>query len=78
MGLLDYYRQFDDMSDAEVSDRLLRKRDHERAKALADMQYRLLATPGTAAKPSRMPCTAPAKRLPSNPRARASTFTMTR
>jgi histidinol-phosphate aminotransferase len=35
MGLLDYYRQFDDMSDQEVSERLLRKRDEERAKALA-------------------------------------------
>jgi histidinol-phosphate aminotransferase len=35
MGLLDYYRQFDDMTDAEVSERLLRKRDEERAKALA-------------------------------------------
>jgi histidinol-phosphate aminotransferase len=35
MGLLDYYRQFDDMSDAEVSERLLRKRDEDRAKALA-------------------------------------------
>jgi histidinol-phosphate aminotransferase len=35
MGLLDYYRQFDDLSDAEVSERLLRKRDEERAKALA-------------------------------------------
>jgi histidinol-phosphate aminotransferase len=35
MGLLDYYRQFDDMSEAEVSERLLRKRDEERAKALA-------------------------------------------
>jgi histidinol-phosphate aminotransferase len=35
MGLLDYYRQFDDMTDAEVSERLLRKRDAERAKALA-------------------------------------------
>jgi histidinol-phosphate aminotransferase len=35
MGLLDYYRQFDDMSDTEVSERLLRKRDEERAKALA-------------------------------------------
>ncbi|HEX4735734.1 MAG TPA: aminotransferase class I/II-fold pyridoxal phosphate-dependent enzyme [Thermoleophilaceae bacterium] len=35
MGLLDYYRQFDDMSDAEVSERLMRKRDEERAKALA-------------------------------------------
>lgn len=34
MGLLDYYRQFDDMSEAEVSERLLRKRDEERAKAL--------------------------------------------
>ncbi|HEX6711756.1 MAG TPA: aminotransferase class I/II-fold pyridoxal phosphate-dependent enzyme [Thermoleophilaceae bacterium] len=35
MGLLDYYRQFDDMSEAEVSERLLKKRDEERAKALA-------------------------------------------
>ena len=35
MGLLDYYRQFDDMSQAEESERLLRKRDEERAKALA-------------------------------------------
>jgi histidinol-phosphate aminotransferase len=35
MGLLDYYRQFDDMSQAEVSERLLKKRDEERAKALA-------------------------------------------
>ena len=35
MGLLDYYRQFDDMSEAEVSERLLKKRDDERAKALA-------------------------------------------
>ena len=35
MGLLDYYKQFDDMSDQEVSERLLRKRDEERAKALA-------------------------------------------
>jgi histidinol-phosphate aminotransferase len=35
MGLLDYYRQFDDMSETEVSERLLRKRDEERAKALA-------------------------------------------
>jgi histidinol-phosphate aminotransferase len=35
MGLLDYYRQFDDMSEAEVSERLLRKRDEERAKAIA-------------------------------------------
>jgi histidinol-phosphate aminotransferase len=35
MGLLDYYRQFDDMSEAEISERLLRKRDEERAKALA-------------------------------------------
>ena len=35
MGLLDYYKQFDDMSEAEVSERLLRKRDEERAKALA-------------------------------------------
>jgi histidinol-phosphate aminotransferase len=35
MGLLDYYRQFDDMSEAEMSERLLLKRDEERAKALA-------------------------------------------
>jgi histidinol-phosphate aminotransferase len=35
MGLLDYYKQFDDMSEAELSERLLRKRDEERAKALA-------------------------------------------
>jgi len=35
MGLLDYYKQFDDMSEQEVSERLLRKRDEERAKALA-------------------------------------------
>lgn len=35
MGLLDYYRQFDDMSDAEVSERLRHKRDEARAKALA-------------------------------------------
>jgi histidinol-phosphate aminotransferase len=35
MGLLDYYKQFDDMSETEVSERLLRKRDEERAKALA-------------------------------------------
>ncbi|MEA2424030.1 MAG: histidinol-phosphate aminotransferase, partial [Thermoleophilaceae bacterium] len=35
MGLLDYYRQFDDMPETEVSERLLRKRDEERAKALA-------------------------------------------
>jgi histidinol-phosphate aminotransferase len=35
MGLLDYYRQFDDMSEAEVSERLRKKRDDERAKALA-------------------------------------------
>ncbi|MFL5839499.1 MAG: pyridoxal phosphate-dependent aminotransferase [Thermoleophilaceae bacterium] len=35
MGLLDYYRQFDDMSEAEITERLLRKRDEERAKALA-------------------------------------------
>jgi histidinol-phosphate aminotransferase len=34
MGLLDYYKQFDDMSEAEVSERLLRKRDDDRAKAL--------------------------------------------
>jgi histidinol-phosphate aminotransferase len=37
MGLLDYYRQFDDMSEAEVSERLLKKRDEERAKALAQI-----------------------------------------
>jgi histidinol-phosphate aminotransferase len=35
MGLLDYYRQFDDMSQGEISEGLLRKRDEERAKALA-------------------------------------------
>jgi histidinol-phosphate aminotransferase len=35
MGLLDYYRQFDDMSQAEDSERLRKKRDEERAKALA-------------------------------------------
>ena len=35
MGLLDYYRQFDDMSEAEVTERLLRRRDEERAKSLA-------------------------------------------
>ena len=35
MGLLDYYRQFDGMSQEEVSAQLLRKRDEERAKALA-------------------------------------------
>ena len=37
MGLLDYYRQFSEMSDAEVSEGLLRKRDEERAKALANI-----------------------------------------
>lgn len=37
MGLLDYYRQFDDMSAAEESERLRRKRDEERAKALAQI-----------------------------------------
>jgi histidinol-phosphate aminotransferase len=37
MGLLDYYRQFEEMSDAEVSERLLRKRDEERANALANI-----------------------------------------
>src|SRR5205814_2852772 len=37
MGLLDYYRQFEQMSDAEVSARLLQKRDQERAKALANI-----------------------------------------
>jgi histidinol-phosphate aminotransferase len=35
MGLLDYYRQFDDMSEQEISEGLRRKRDDERAKALA-------------------------------------------
>jgi len=35
MGLLDYYRQFDDMSEEEISARLMEKRDAERAKALA-------------------------------------------
>ena len=35
MGLLDYYRQFDDMSEGEISARLMEKRDAERAKALA-------------------------------------------
>jgi histidinol-phosphate aminotransferase len=35
MGLLDYYRQFDDMPQAEISAELLRKRDEARAKALA-------------------------------------------
>jgi histidinol-phosphate aminotransferase len=35
MGLLDYYRQFDDMSEEEISEGLLRKRDEERAKAIA-------------------------------------------
>src|SRR3954469_6815649 len=34
MGLLDYYRQFDDMSETEVSERLLRKRDEARAQAI--------------------------------------------
>jgi histidinol-phosphate aminotransferase len=37
MGLLDYYRQFDDLSEAEQSERLMRKRDEERAKALAQI-----------------------------------------
>jgi histidinol-phosphate aminotransferase len=37
MGLLDYYRQFDDMSQAEESDLLMRKRDEERAKALTQI-----------------------------------------
>jgi len=37
MGLLDYYRQFDEMSATEVSERLLRKRDEARAKALANI-----------------------------------------
>ena len=35
MGLLDYYRQFDDISQAEISERLRKKRDDDRAKALA-------------------------------------------
>ena len=35
MGLLDYYKQFDDMSEEEISARLMEKRDAERAKALA-------------------------------------------
>jgi histidinol-phosphate aminotransferase len=35
MGLLDYYRQFDEMTDREVAERLLAKRDAEREKALA-------------------------------------------
>jgi histidinol-phosphate aminotransferase len=37
MGLLDYYRQFSDISAAEESERLLRRRDEERAKALAQI-----------------------------------------
>jgi histidinol-phosphate aminotransferase len=37
MGLLDYYRQFDDMSEAEVAQRLRRKRDEERANAVAQI-----------------------------------------
>jgi histidinol-phosphate aminotransferase len=35
MGLLDYYRQFDDMPEEDISARLLAKRDAARAKALA-------------------------------------------
>lgn len=35
MGLLDYYRQFQEMSQEEISEELLRKRDEERAKAVA-------------------------------------------
>lgn len=35
MGLLDYYKQFNEMSQEEISERLLKKRDDERAKALA-------------------------------------------
>jgi histidinol-phosphate aminotransferase len=35
VGLLDYYKQFDDMSEEEISARLLAKRDEARAKALA-------------------------------------------
>ena len=38
MGRLDYYRQFDDMSEAEITERLLRKRDEERAKASVFME----------------------------------------
>ena len=34
MGLLDYYRQFDEMSEAEVAERLMRRRDEARAQAL--------------------------------------------
>ena len=37
MGLLDYYRQFDDMSAAEESERLRKMRDEQRAKALAQI-----------------------------------------
>jgi histidinol-phosphate aminotransferase len=37
MGLLDYYRQFEEMSTTEVSERLLRKRNEARAKALANI-----------------------------------------
>ena len=37
MGLLDYYKQFDDMSEAEISERLMRKRDEERAKSIAQI-----------------------------------------
>src|SRR3954453_17120021 len=37
MGLLDYYRQFDDMSETEVSERLLRKRDEARAQAITQI-----------------------------------------
>ena len=34
MGLLDYYRQFDDMDESEVNERLRERRAEERAKAL--------------------------------------------
>jgi histidinol-phosphate aminotransferase len=35
MGLLDYYKQFDDMPEEEISRRLLEKRDAARARAIA-------------------------------------------
>ena len=34
MGLLDYYRQFDDMDESEVNERLRERRAEERAMAL--------------------------------------------
>jgi histidinol-phosphate aminotransferase len=37
MGLLDYYRQFDDMSEAEQAERLRKKRDEQRARALTQI-----------------------------------------